>query len=197
VLASKSCGRTDLGLRRVPINGLPENHTTLMAPNDESAMLMQRVEDSGLHQMWGLTSALIKVRNRALTHKDVKNEGTSGMCMKTKAGVTKWTTIEAAFCPKLHGLRDNRGETRVLLKGKERVVGREAEKCSFLRSTQDRLRLLRMTAKGSGRHQGSVFPDPAKPRLSGSPPKPSPRGEKSGPSACLLPVASGATIGAA
>jgi hypothetical protein len=55
-----------------------------MAPNDESAMLVQRVEDSGLHQMWGLTSALIKVRNRALTHKDVKNEGTSGDVYENK-----------------------------------------------------------------------------------------------------------------
>ena len=55
-----------------------------MAPNDESAMLMQRVEDSGLHQMWGLTYALIKVRNGALTHKDVKNEGTSGDVYENK-----------------------------------------------------------------------------------------------------------------
>ena len=33
------------GLRRVPSNWLPENHTILMAPNDESAMLMQRMQD--------------------------------------------------------------------------------------------------------------------------------------------------------
>src|ERR1019366_4383595 len=33
------------GLRRVPINWLPENHTILMAANDESAMLMQRMQD--------------------------------------------------------------------------------------------------------------------------------------------------------
>jgi len=43
-------------------------------PNDESAMLMQRMEDSSRHQLWRLTNALFKVRNGALIHKDVKNE---------------------------------------------------------------------------------------------------------------------------
>ena len=97
MLASKSCGRTELGLRRVPINGLPENHTTLMARNDESAMLMQRVEDSGLHQMWGLTYALIKVRNGALTHKDVKNEGTSGDVYENKGEGDKMDDNRSGF----------------------------------------------------------------------------------------------------
>jgi hypothetical protein len=36
------------------------------------------MEDSSLRQLWRLTNMLFKVRNRALTHKDVKNEGTSG-----------------------------------------------------------------------------------------------------------------------
>ena len=46
-----------------------------MAPNDKNAILMQRMEDSRLRQLWRLTNTLFKVRNRALTHKDVKNEG--------------------------------------------------------------------------------------------------------------------------
>jgi hypothetical protein len=34
----------------------------------------QKMEDSRLRQLWRLTNTLIKVRNGALTHKDVKNE---------------------------------------------------------------------------------------------------------------------------
>ncbi|MGA3168915.1 MAG: hypothetical protein ABSF14_22670 [Terriglobia bacterium] len=45
-----------------------------MAPNDENAMFLQRMEDSSLRQLWRLTDVLFKVRNGALTHKDVKNE---------------------------------------------------------------------------------------------------------------------------
>jgi len=45
-----------------------------VAPNDENAMFMQRMEDSSLRQLWRLTDVLFKVRNGALTHKDVKNE---------------------------------------------------------------------------------------------------------------------------
>jgi hypothetical protein len=36
------------------------------------------MEDSSLRQLWRLTNVLIKVRNGALTQKDVKNEGRSG-----------------------------------------------------------------------------------------------------------------------
>jgi hypothetical protein len=45
-----------------------------VAPNDENAMFLQRMEDSSLRQLWRLTDVLFKVRNGALTHKDVKNE---------------------------------------------------------------------------------------------------------------------------
>jgi hypothetical protein len=45
-----------------------------MAPNDENAILMQITEDSRLRQLWQLTNTLIKIRNGALPHKDVKNE---------------------------------------------------------------------------------------------------------------------------
>jgi hypothetical protein len=50
----------------------------LMAPNDENALLMQRMEDSSLRQLWRVTNVLIKVRKGALSQKDVKNEGCSG-----------------------------------------------------------------------------------------------------------------------
>ena len=45
---------------------------------------MQRREDSSLRQLWRLTNVLFKVRNGALIHKDVKNEGTSGDVYENK-----------------------------------------------------------------------------------------------------------------
>ena len=46
-----------------------------MAANDKNATVLQRMKDSRLGQLWRLTNTLIKARNGALTHKDVKNEG--------------------------------------------------------------------------------------------------------------------------
>ncbi len=45
----------------------PENIAALMAPRDENALLMQRMEDSNLRQLWRLTNILVKIRNGALT----------------------------------------------------------------------------------------------------------------------------------
>jgi hypothetical protein len=56
----------------------PQNRAALMAPNDESALLMQRMEDSSLRQLWRLTNVLARVRSGALTQRDVKNAGRSG-----------------------------------------------------------------------------------------------------------------------
>ena len=42
----------------------------LMAPQDENAMLMQRVEDSSLPQLWRLTNIPMKLKNGALTIMD-------------------------------------------------------------------------------------------------------------------------------
>ncbi len=53
----------------------PESLAAQIAPQDEKALLMQRMEDSSLRQLWRLTNVLFKVRNGALAHKkDVKNE---------------------------------------------------------------------------------------------------------------------------
>ena len=52
----------------------PENLAALMAPQDEKSLLMQRMEDSSLRQLWRLTNMLFRVRNGALTLRDVKNE---------------------------------------------------------------------------------------------------------------------------
>jgi hypothetical protein len=56
----------------------PYERAAEVAPAHRNAPLMQRMEDSSQRQLWRLTNTLIKVRNGALTHKDVKNEGTSG-----------------------------------------------------------------------------------------------------------------------
>ena len=53
----------------------PENIAAMMVPQDNKAVLMQRMEDSSLRQLWRLTNTLIRVRNGALTQRDVKNEG--------------------------------------------------------------------------------------------------------------------------
>jgi len=56
-----------------------QNRAALMAPRGENALVMQRMEDSSLRQLWRLTNLLIKVRSGRLTpKKDVKNEGWTG-----------------------------------------------------------------------------------------------------------------------
>jgi len=55
-----------------------------MASNDENAMFMQRMEDSRLRQLWWLTNVLLKVRNGALTQRDVKNEDRPGDVYENK-----------------------------------------------------------------------------------------------------------------
>jgi hypothetical protein len=42
------------------------------------------MEDSSLRQLWRLTNVLFKVRNGALTQRDVINEGTSGDVYENK-----------------------------------------------------------------------------------------------------------------
>ena len=55
-----------------------------MASSEAAAMSLQRIGNSSLRPLWRLTNTLIKVRNGALTHKDVKNEGTSGDVYENK-----------------------------------------------------------------------------------------------------------------
>ena len=55
-----------------------------MAPNTEKALLMHRMKHSSLGPLWRLTNVLFKVRNGALAHRDVKNEGTSGDVYENK-----------------------------------------------------------------------------------------------------------------
>jgi hypothetical protein len=55
-----------------------------MASNEENAMFMQTMVDSSLRPSWRLTHVPFKMRGELSQQKDVKNEGTPGICMKTK-----------------------------------------------------------------------------------------------------------------
>ena len=51
----------------------PENLAAMTAPQDNGSMLMQRMEDSSLRQLWRLTRVLTNLRQSAPTRRDVKN----------------------------------------------------------------------------------------------------------------------------
>ena len=59
----------------------PENIAALMAPKDENAMLMQRVEDSSLRRMWRLINAFRKVRQGILQNKNIKKVRSKPECV--------------------------------------------------------------------------------------------------------------------
>ena len=60
-----------------------------MAHLDEKAVLMQRMEDSSLRPLWRLTNVFFRVRNGALTLKDVKNEGWTDYVYENTGGNDK------------------------------------------------------------------------------------------------------------
>jgi hypothetical protein len=55
------------------------------------------MEDSRLRQWWRLTNTLIKVRNEALTHKDVKNEDRPDYVYENKGEGDKMDDNRADF----------------------------------------------------------------------------------------------------
>ena len=57
----------------------------LMTPQDENAVLMRRVEDSSLRQLWRLTNTLINVRHGRCPLEMLKMKEPPGMYMKTQA----------------------------------------------------------------------------------------------------------------
>jgi hypothetical protein len=70
---------------------IPGNCTTLTASREAAAMFLQRIGNSSLRPLWRLTNALIKVKNGALTQRDVKNEGTSGDVYENKGASDRIT----------------------------------------------------------------------------------------------------------
>jgi hypothetical protein len=81
-----------------------------MAPNAEKELLMQRMKHSSLRPLWRLTNVLFKVRNGALAHRDVKNEGTSGDVYENKGVSDTMTDNLSVFWQSFHRLCDKWGE---------------------------------------------------------------------------------------
>jgi hypothetical protein len=78
----------------------PERLAALLAPQDERALLMQRMEDSNLRQLWRLTNVMFKVRNGALTRRDVKNEGRTDYVYENTVADDKLSGEITSFLPK-------------------------------------------------------------------------------------------------
>jgi hypothetical protein len=70
------CRANDLGMESLNRASSPENLAALMVPKGESAVLMQRMEDSNLRRLWRLTNILLKVRKGGLELEDL-GEGSS------------------------------------------------------------------------------------------------------------------------
>jgi hypothetical protein len=70
-----------------------------MASNYENTTFLLIMEDSRLRPLWRLTNTLVKLRNRALTHRDVKNEGTSGDVYENKGASDTMPDNKSRFWP--------------------------------------------------------------------------------------------------
>ena len=75
----------------------PENLAALTAPQDEKSLLMQRMEDSSLRQLWRLTNMLFRVRNGGLTLRDVKNEDRPGYVYENTGDDDKMSSEKEGF----------------------------------------------------------------------------------------------------
>ena len=69
------CRNQDLSMKNLDQIESPENIAAMMAPKDKNAVLMQRMEDSNLRQLWRLTSILTKLRNGSLSLTDSEDYG--------------------------------------------------------------------------------------------------------------------------
>lgn len=61
----------EIGQDRFDLVKSPENIAAMMAPKDQNTLLMQRMEDSNLRQLWRLTDILMKVRRGGLDLHDL------------------------------------------------------------------------------------------------------------------------------
>jgi hypothetical protein len=75
----------------------PENLAALTAPQDEKSLLMQRMEDSSLRQLWRLTNMLFRIRNGVLTCRDVKNGDRSDYVYENKGDGDKMSSQKDEF----------------------------------------------------------------------------------------------------
>jgi len=81
------CRMSDLLVEKFDKVRSPENIAALMAPRDDNALLMQRMEDSSLRQLWRLTNMLVKIRNGALNQKMLKMKGPLDELLKTRGQI--------------------------------------------------------------------------------------------------------------
>jgi hypothetical protein len=75
----------------------PENLAALVAPRNENALLMQRLEDSSLRQLWRLTNMLFRLRNGGLTLRDGKNGDRPGYVHENTGDDDKMSSEEHGF----------------------------------------------------------------------------------------------------
>jgi hypothetical protein len=73
------------------------------------------VEDSSLRQWWWLTRMVFKVRNAALSPRDVKNEDRSDYVHENKGQDDKMSGDLHGFYTKMHQLHGHRQESVGLL----------------------------------------------------------------------------------
>jgi len=78
----------------------PESLAALIAPRDENALLLQRVEDSSLRKLWRLTNMLFRVRNGGLTLRDVKNKDRPGSVHENTGDGDKMSSDNAGLLQK-------------------------------------------------------------------------------------------------
>ena len=84
--------------------GSPESRAAPIAPRNEDALLLQRLEDSSLRKLWRLTNMLFRVRTGALglgngtqTLRDVKNEGRTDYVYENTENDDKMSYEKSAF----------------------------------------------------------------------------------------------------
>jgi len=75
----------------------PEDLAALTAPQDQKSLLMLRLEDSSLRQLWRLTNMLFRVRNGALTLRDGKNKDRPGYVHENTGDDDKMSSEKHSF----------------------------------------------------------------------------------------------------
>ena len=108
----------------------PAADLRLSIVNWKSAPPMRRLTNALVKTCRPEGRRYISVRNEALTHRDVKNEGTSGDVYENKGRATKCTHINTAFYTKMHQFRDNGRQSTGL-------IGRKCTNCAVIRGDND------------------------------------------------------------
>jgi len=84
----------------------PESLAALVAPQNDVALLAQRVEDSTLRQLWRLTNMLFRIEKGMEKQRDVKNEDRTDYVHENTGGGDKMSSENAGV---LHENAPNEG----------------------------------------------------------------------------------------